>query len=148
MHLQIISKENLYRSITNIDDTDEDDVADAAALSADGSRWQFPVWWRSGGLSVWGGNHESLLLSHLRILQNRATWWGSSSSSSSRASIFLLHHLLLLFFLLQTSSRTRSRYLSFGFCSRTFFQTWVVGCWWTWAPDWERSCTGSVEPSR
>lgn len=50
-------------------------VSDAAALAADRSRRQFPVWWRAGGCSVWRGNHEPDLLPELWILQDGAAGW-------------------------------------------------------------------------
>ena len=65
-----------------------------------------------------------------------------SSSSSSVMSV-LPADIIFLLFLPQTSSLTRSPSQSFSSCLRTFSQTSAVGCWWTWAPDWELSCTGS-----
>lgn len=72
------------------DDADDDADADAATLSANTSCGQLPVWWRSGGLSVWGGIHESYVLSHLWFLQN------CTSGSDHTFVIFFLTSFLTL----------------------------------------------------
>lgn len=57
------------------------DGADAAAVSSNAPRGQLPVWWGSGGFSVWDWNHESILLPHLWFLHNcpfRSEHWQHS----------------------------------------------------------------------
>lgn len=76
----------LYSSSTPAELADDNsfptvDGADAAAVSSNTPRGQLPVWWGSGGFSVWDWNHESILLPYLWFLHNcpfRSEHWQQS----------------------------------------------------------------------